>query len=89
MPRVAPKSLPLRARCNSAGGSSAATCRSTRRTHNHHCAPPGHNLTPDVLISDSPAGPADHPLRPSHRRDALPRGTLNDGAGGGDLCPGN
>ena len=30
------------------------------------------------------AGPVGQPLRPFHRRDALPRGTLNDGADGGD-----
>ena len=38
----------------------------------------------DVLISDSTAGPVGQPLRPFHRRDALPRGTFNDGADGGD-----
>jgi hypothetical protein len=31
---------------------------------------------PDVLISDSTAGPVGQPLHPFHRRDALPRGTL-------------
>jgi len=29
------------------------------------------------------AGPVGQPLRPCHRRDALPRGTFNDGADGG------
>ena len=38
----------------------------------------------NVLISDSTAGPVGQPLRPFHRRGALPRGTLNDGADGGD-----
>src|SRR5262249_40802245 len=33
---------------------------------------------------DSTAGPVGQPLHPFHRRDALPRGTFNDGADGGD-----
>ena len=46
--------------------------------------PAGSQPTPDLLISDSAAGPVGQPLRPFHRRDALPRGTFNDGADGGD-----
>jgi hypothetical protein len=35
---------------------------------------------------DSTAGPVGQPLHPFHRRDALPRGTFNDGADGGESC---
>jgi hypothetical protein len=38
---------------------------------------------PDVLISDSTAGPVGQPLHPFHRGGALPRGTFKDGVDGG------
>jgi hypothetical protein len=45
---------------------------------------PVQELQASVLLLDSTAGPVGQPLRPFHRRDALPRGTFCDGADGGD-----
>ena len=41
-----------------------------------------------MLMSDATAGPVGQPQRPFHRRDALSRGTFNDGADGGDDAEG-
>ena len=40
---------------------------------------------PDVLISDSTAGPVGQPLHPFHRQDALPRGPFKGGGDGGTM----
>jgi hypothetical protein len=70
---LAPSAQPLCTQCHAPGGRLEGFFSSTETSNVRVCAK-----------LDSTAGPVGQPLHPFHRRDALPRGTFNDGADGGD-----